>query len=99
MKTIYKYRLKALRAQRILVPAGAKPLSVQMMGSGCYMWALVEDGNLPAEIDVYAIGTGCRMPDEALTYTGTCQMEGGLVFHFFWRGSDVTDAKEITETI
>jgi hypothetical protein len=99
MKTIYKYRLKPLRVQRILVPSGATPLSVQMRGDECYMWALVEEGNLPAEIDVYAIGTGCRVPDEALTYISSCLTERGSVFHFFWRFPDVADAKGGVEII
>jgi hypothetical protein len=72
MKTIYKYKLKATYVQRVSIPGGVRPLSVQMKDGGCYMWALVDIKKLAATIDVYAIGTGCRMPDEAPIYINSC---------------------------
>jgi hypothetical protein len=99
MKTIYKYKLNHRYEQQISTQGDATPLCVQMMDKECCMWAMVDTEKPPSTIDVYMIGTGCQMPDRCVKYLDSCQMNGSLIFHFFWNLSDVTDAGKDIETI
>lgn len=85
---IWKYPLEVTDLQTVEMPHGAKILTVQMQGTTCCLWALVEDEmprhlNQSRRIAIY--GTGNPVPRNLRQdYIATFQMEGGaLVFHAF----------------
>ena len=86
MKKIYKYPIEVTDEQVVLLPTGAKILTIQSQGDIACIWALV-DPMAPRneEIAIRIHGTGHDVPDsENLEYVGTFQMMGGrLVFHSF----------------
>lgn len=83
MKTIYKYEVQPFN-ETMMLPDGAKILSVGEQGSRIYIWALVES-TVPADTPRYikSYGTGHPVEDTTLSFIGTVQMQDGLVFHFF----------------
>ncbi len=68
MKSIYKYPLQVDGEQILLIPAGAKILTVQMQGSTPCLWAEVkinDDANLRAGLEqrkIKMFGTGHDIP-------------------------------------
>ncbi len=87
--TIWKYPLLLADLQTVQMPAGAKPLCVQVQDSGPCLWALVnEHEETQVDFEVRTVGTGHPLTTgEALAkYVGTYQLDGGrLVFHVFVR--------------
>jgi hypothetical protein len=83
MKTIWKYPLGDTFPKSIMMPCGAKVLTVQMQGRQLQLWALV-DPNQPYEPRRFSVfGTGWESEISG-TYIGTFQLDGGsLVFHVF----------------
>ncbi len=94
---IYKYPFPVTDHITIMMPAGAKILTVQTQQhgndsmnkdgeQGC-IWALVAPDAIPGPREFRLVGTGHPIdPEEAeyLDYIGTFQMlEGKLVFHLF----------------
>lgn len=84
MHTIHKYPLEIAASQRVLMPFGAKPLSVQVKGGQVCLWAQVEDTLPKASHMVWCRGTGNDCTSIAGTkHIGTVQI-GEYVWHFFW---------------
>lgn len=84
--TIYKYPLETVDEQTILMPSGAKVLTVQLQGDVPCVWALVNVNSplQPYRFDI--VGTGNPFPGDIYPkdYVGTFQMNiSPLVFHVF----------------
>lgn len=90
MKTILKYPLSAtwpsITRLPVLMPAGARILSVQMQSGRPYLWALVDDDAIetPTERALAVYGTGQPIDDDPGHYVGTFQ-DGVFVWHVFDR--------------
>lgn len=86
MKKIFKYPIEVTDEQVVLLPTGAKILTIQSQGDIPCIWALV-DPTAPRNeaVNIRIHGTGHDVPDsENLEYVNTFQMMGGrLVFHSF----------------
>lgn len=86
MKKIYKYPIEIQSEQIVLLPTGAKILTVQSQGEKACLWAIVNP-TMPNDmaITLRIIGTGHTITDsDKLEYIGTIQLCGGaLVFHVF----------------
>lgn len=85
-KTIYKYPLEIVDEQVVLLPTGAKILTVQTQMDKPCIWAMVNPtapNNMALTIRIF--GTGHTIKDsDSLEYIGTFQIYGGrLVFHAF----------------
>ena len=86
MKKIYKYPLEIQDEQNVLLPTGAKILTVQSILDKPYLYALVNPtapNNMAVTIRTF--GTGHPISDsDYLEYIGTFQIYNGtLVFHVF----------------
>ena len=86
MKKIYKYPIKIQDEQVVLLPTGAKILTVQTQSGKAFIWAMVNPtmtNDMAVTIRIF--GTGHTIQDaDRLEYIGTIQMCGGaLVFHVF----------------
>jgi hypothetical protein len=86
MRAIWKYTLEVTDEQPVLMPRGAKLLSVQGQGDDVCLWAEV-DAEAPKESRIFCVfGTGqlIRTDHSPRTYVGTAQLVRlGLVFHIF----------------
>ena len=82
---IWKFKLDITDRQIVNMPRVSNPLTVQMQGHACCLWALCDETapKMPRLIAIH--GTGNPMPDEwPGEYVGTFQIHGGaLVFHVF----------------
>lgn len=83
MKMIWKFRLKMVDRQGVMMPGGAKILCIQVQHGEPQLWALV-DPEAVGEVRTFAIyGTG-HVIDGAGEYLDTYQLHGGgLIFHVF----------------
>lgn len=95
-KVIYKYPLRVVDSQLVLMPTGAKILSVQAQNGTLCMWAVVDEmpenqSNVSVEYRTfYIFGTGNSIPAGMPTHVvsdhkyfiGTVQMDG-FVWHVF----------------
>jgi hypothetical protein len=82
---IWKFNLAVAELQAIAMPRGARILSLQTQQGVPQLWALVNE-DLRTELRTFAMfGTGWRVPDgfNCDRFLGTCQLDNGLVFHFF----------------
>lgn len=85
-KVVYKYPLQMADVQNIAMPAGAKPLSVQVQKGVPCLWALVDPLNESTVREVRIAGTGHQLPDSvhADEFVSTFQLHNGtFVFHVF----------------
>ena len=84
MKTIYKYALETMDAQRLTMRAGAEILCIQVQ-RGCPMiWASVDPQASFEQRTFRTYGTGFKIPDNPGRYIGTYQLDGGdFVWHVF----------------
>jgi hypothetical protein len=87
MKRIYKYPLADSEAQEILLPLGAKILSLQVQKGIPCLWV---ESNFPCStyvpVTFITYGTGHGMADRLDEYIGTYQLyDGDLVFHVYRR--------------
>ena len=86
MEKIFKYPIEVTDEQVVLLPTGAKILTIQNQGEVPCIWALVNP-TAPKDmaITIRIHGTGHDVPDsDSLEYISTFQMMGGrLVFHSF----------------
>ena len=86
MKKIYKYPTEIQDEQVVLLPTGAKILTVQTQSGKAFIWAMVNP-TMPNDmaVTIRIFGTGHTIQDaDRLEYIGTIQMCGGaLVFHVF----------------
>jgi len=85
--TIWKWELKTTDEQTILMPLGARLLTVQVQNGVPCIWALVNPTANQIERRFGVYGTGNPVPDEVGEYVATYQLaDGRLVFHVFDRG-------------
>lgn len=86
MEKIFKYPIEVTDEQIVLLPTGAKILTIQNQGDIPCLWALVNP-TAPTDmaITIRIYGTGHDVTDsDSLEYISTFQMMGGsLVFHSF----------------
>jgi hypothetical protein len=88
---IFKYRAPVLDEGHVVMPVGAKILTVQVQhvwgpedDEVPFFWALV-DPSQPLHDHKYSVrGTG-HPADDLGPYIGTIQPSNGLVFHYFDR--------------
>ena len=87
MKIIYKYPLKTIDLQSIILPIGAEILKIQVQHGEPQLWALVDSENLSETRFFETFGTGHPIDDSVeRKYVGTYQISNGnLVFHVFER--------------
>lgn len=85
MKKIYKYAIEITDDQDIVMPVGAKILTVQNQNGVPCIWAMVDPNSEKENVHIRVHDTGHNVPDsDRLEYIGTFQMCGGsLVFHVF----------------
>ena len=85
MQTIWKYPVPVADSFTILMPKGARFLTVQTQKTEPQMWALVDRDQPLEERRFHLLGTGHSDGDRALgQYVGTFQVaDGTLIFHLF----------------
>ena len=84
--SIWKYPLDITNKQKIIMPKGAKILSVQNQNHSPTIWALINTEAVPEEREIYCFGTGEPLNTKVneLIFIGTVQNNNGsLVFHIF----------------
>lgn len=82
-ETVWKFPLREVR-NPISLPEGAQLLTVAEQHGEVVLWARVDDTRPPVYRDVYLVGTGTEVPEEAGAFIGTAVCAGGsLVFHAF----------------
>jgi hypothetical protein len=87
-KVIYKYSLKVLESQNILLPIGSEILTIQNQREIPCLWVLVDPNeNEMEKISIEMFGTGNPIHYDmgvSRSYISTFQLHGGaLVFHAF----------------
>lgn len=84
-ETIYKYPLRIADEQEVLLPAGARILTVQPQNDVINLWALVNPAATAEAVNIRMYGTGHPIDNsEKMEYLNTVQLYGGrLVFHIF----------------
>jgi hypothetical protein len=84
VRTIYKYPLRLVDHQKIMMPLYAQVLSIQLQGSEIQLWALVETDNELVEWRFWLFGTGTfeACLADGLHYHATVQC-GSFVWHVF----------------
>lgn len=84
---IFKYLLQVTNRQRVTMPEGAVPLTIQIQNGHLCLWALVNDAAPARDYVVTTYGTGHVVAQDPGKYLGTYQLDGGaLVFHVFFEG-------------
>lgn len=86
MRTVWKFSLRIANSQSVMMPRGAKILSVQAQGpSDVCLWALVNDEEVKKEPRNICIhGTGHEIYDGEMVYINTFQThDGALIWHVF----------------
>ena len=88
-KAVWKFPLEATDQQKVMMPAGAVPLHVDLQGGSTWdggtlcLWAEVDVDATPVERHVYVMGTGHTFyPAAGERYVGTVQ-DGILVWHVY----------------
>jgi len=84
-ETIWKFDLREVR-NRVMIPRGATFLNVAEQHGKIMVWARVDTAQ-PEEVrDIYLVGTGTEVPEDAGRHIGTALCaHGSLVFHAFER--------------
>lgn len=86
---IWKFQLAPVESQDILMPAGARILTVQTQRDVLCLWALVDPQARTKPRDIRIVGTGHQADMNTMQYLGTAQMVGGaLVWHVFEEAPD-----------
>lgn len=81
-KTIWKYELSVTDEQSVMMPAGAKFLSVDRQGDWLCLWALVDPNKGKVRRGLGIVGTGNPCPYERAQFVGTVQAPP-FVWHVF----------------
>ena len=83
--TVWKFKLKLIDVQQVLMPAGAKILDIQEQYGAPCLWALCDPSNPETQRIIAICGTGNPAPHaKECEYISTFQLHGGsLVFHTF----------------
>jgi len=87
-RVIYRYRLAITDFPEVVMPAGAKVLSVGPPRDGqdfpLDLWALVDPAAPLAPRPFRVVGTGNPMPPDCGRFVGTVPVyDGRLIFHVF----------------
>ena len=83
MRTVYKYPVALKDDWMIMLPGGAKILSLHMQDGSPFMWVAVETDRAPVKRYFRTAGTGHEIVGN-LRFIDTFQLENlGLVFHVF----------------
>ncbi len=86
MKRVYKYPLDIQDEVIVMMPKGARVLSVQVQNGRPCLWAAVDPSETELEKRLFRIaGTGHPIYDDVVDgFIGTIQLyDGKLVFHVF----------------
>lgn len=82
--TIYKYPLKLVDQQVLILPMGSSMLSFHNQNEVPTIWVRVDtDVTQFRKWRIAICGTGHPAPDEAHFFIGTAQFANGLVWHCF----------------
>lgn len=83
MKTIWKFPLEVPDEQVLMVPKGAKPLTVQLQAGVPCLWCEVDSAQNYTRLNIFIYGTGDTVKEGA-QYIGTYQTMGGeLIWHVY----------------
>lgn len=83
-KVIWKYDVPARDTFQLLLPEGAKVLSVGVQGGQPRLWVLVDRDAAPEARWFVVCATGERVIQDLGQFIGTFQLENGaLIFHVF----------------
>jgi hypothetical protein len=86
MQIVYKYLANIGEKTLLVLPLGAKILTVQKQGEYICFWVLQSPNHGPTEVKtILKVGTGHTFDDaNCYQYIGTVQeLDGGLVWHYF----------------
>ena len=86
MQVVYKYLANIGDITYLMLPKGAKILTVQKQGPNICFWALhVSEGTTLESRRILKVGTGQPFDDtKQYEYIGTVQeAEGALIWHYF----------------
>lgn len=88
MKAVWKFPLAITSIQKVIMPAGAKALTVNDIAGEIFIWAEVKPKNQSSSRQVYIFGTGHQIDlcesCKPLEYVGTVlQHNGALVWHVY----------------
>ncbi len=84
MARIYKYGLEAKLLQTVELPIGSQILSIQMQFGRPTIWAMHEQNENKATVEVRLVATGEEFDIENWRYIETVQ-DGEFVWHIFMR--------------
>lgn len=84
MRAIWEFPLEIRTRQIVMLPAGAKILSVQWQSGLLCFWALVDPNANKLSRCIEIFGTGHEVGEALRIYLGTAQA-GPLVWHVFER--------------
>jgi len=80
---VWKHRLKVVEEQTIMLPKGAKFISLMMQDMAPTIWSLVDPFEALVEPHVvHCIGTGQSFDGTGMTHLGSV-VDGRYVWHFF----------------
>ena len=85
MASIWKFKLLWREVQPVLLPSGAKVLTVQFQRDDLCVWAEVDSEATPVQTFFLIVGTGNPMPDvdmKNFRYLSTVQKDG-FVWHVY----------------
>jgi len=82
MKKIWKYSVPVEDSFTIILPSGARILTIQRQAGVARMWVLLDESNPPVVRRFKTFGTGHSIDTENLTYVGTYQ-DMQFVWHVF----------------
>lgn len=81
---VWKYELNVTGEQTLMLPVGAKLLSIKEQGDKIFLWALVDEENDIYPITIAIVGTGHDCWCHDWEYFDTVMTHGGvLVWHIF----------------
>lgn len=80
---VFKYSLPILGETEVMMPIGARVLSIDLQRGVPQIWALVNDGNDLEKRCFLIAATGEKITYVAPLFIGTIQMDNGFVFHCF----------------
>lgn len=86
MQTVFKYVIPAEDSPTLMIPDGARILSIQGQAGEVCLWAHVDTEMPMAPVKLHVFGTGHHMPDKVVEwqFLGTTQLlNGTLVFHVY----------------
>ena len=83
-ETVHKYHLEIEDEQEVLLPAGARILTVQPQNDVINLWAMVNPAATAEAVNIRMYGTGHPIDNGEEEYLNTVQLYGGrLILHIF----------------